>query len=222
MLSLSGGTSGTLTITTQGSAGTPTWTAGTSSGTPAVTASAPMTINAVTGNISLNAEGNGSKVQLTNSGTTTANDVVTYDSFGNVQDSGVNVANVGAVFMAWCTGGVGTANATAYQLAPGTNNGLSCTIAGSTATIPIPITCTAKNLYVTASSGGAVAGSGVVTLTKAGTGSTALTCTLGTSTSCNDTTHSVSFSAGNNWGVIVTTGQASDSTANVKASFQCQ
>jgi len=121
-LSISAGTSGALTITTPLVAGTPTWSAGSNSGTPAVTASLPLTISASTGNmvcpscatttsggalsatapaninasgvISLTSEGTGAKVQLTNSGTTTANDIVTYDTNGNVQDSGTPLANV--------------------------------------------------------------------------------------------------------------------------------
>jgi hypothetical protein len=49
-LTISGSTSGTVTLTTQAAAGSPTVTWGTSTGTPAVTASSPLAITTATGN----------------------------------------------------------------------------------------------------------------------------------------------------------------------------
>lgn len=122
----------------------------------------------------------------------------------------------------WCTGTIGTSNATAYQLAPGSTAGQTCAGAASTtATVPMPVACTAKNLYAVNGTAGALVTSGIVTLYQSGVGATALTCTLGTGTNCHDTTHTVSIAAGDNLAIAVTTGQASDTTQNIKAVFEC-
>jgi hypothetical protein len=119
------------------------------------------------------------------------------------------------------SGTIGTANATTYYLWPG---GTSPTLASSTSKpgVPVPAGCTARNLYVSAGSGPTGAG-GTVTLYHNGTAA-ALTCTLssGSNVNCSDTTHTVSFGAGALWAIGVLTTQASDTTANVTASFQCQ
>jgi len=118
-------------------------------------------------------------------------------------------------------GQIGTANATTYYLWPG---GTSPTLASSTGHpgIPVPATCTARNLYVEASAGPTSAG-GTVTLYHNATAA-ALTCTLpsGSSVNCSDTTHTVAFTAGALWSIGVLTTQATDTTTNVTASFQCQ
>lgn len=121
--------------------------------------------------------------------------------------------------ISYCTGTVGSAFPQTYILAPdGSSTGCGGTGIAET---PLPIACTASKLYVTASAAGAVAGSGVITLYKNGT-ATSLTCTLGTGTTCNDLTDSVSFSAGDTKSIRIATGQGTDTTANPRASFLCQ
>ena len=129
----------------------------------------------------------------------------------------------GAILIAYCNSTVGTGNGTTYILVPGANaSGNTCSGSTSATEQDVPYTCTAKNLRVRASAAGSAAGSGVVTLFVGGSGS-ALTCTLGTGTSCSDTSNTVALTAGTSlWSMRVTTGQASDTTANVRATFQCQ
>ena len=75
---------------------------------------------------------------------------------------------------------------------------------------------TLNNLNVTASHAGVNASSGVVTVLKNG-GATALTCTIGTGTSCFDVTHSVATVAGDLISIQFTT-QAAEVLAGVQAS----
>lgn len=135
-----------------------------------------------------------------------------------------NGGSIGSFQNGNCQGTIGTANGAAYVLSPvsnATNN--ACNITGSTAAaeIPMPVGCTAANLYVTSTVAGATAGSGIASVYKEAV-ATAVTCTLGTSTTCNDTTHTVTFTAGQRWSIRVITGQASDTTANLRAAFQCK
>jgi hypothetical protein len=69
-------------------------------------------------------------------------------------------------------------------------------------------------LVVSAGTGGTNASSGVVTILKNGV-ATAITCTLGTGTFCDDQTHTVAVAAGDVISAQVTT-QAADTLANVK------
>lgn len=131
----------------------------------------------------------------------------------------------GIVFYSWCYGPVGTANATEYALAPvqSTTNPSLCTnttTQGVDTGVPVPIACTAKNMYAHFATGGATAGSSVIKLYKNGVAS-ALTCTGGTGHSCNDTTHTVSFVAGDLWSTTVLTNQATDGEAGIRVSFEC-
>ena len=74
---------------------------------------------------------------------------------------------------------------------------------------------TVNLLWVNAATGGVSASSGVVTLYKNGS-ATALTCTLGTGTSCTDYTHTVSVTTGDLLTLEFTT-QATETLAGVKA-----
>jgi hypothetical protein len=136
---------------------------------------------------------------------------------------GVGAGSTGPIsnYSAEGSGTIGTANATTYYLWPG---GTSPTLANSTNKpgMPVPAGCTARNLYISAGTGPTGVG-GTVTLYHNGSAS-AITCTLssGSNVSCNDTSHTVAFSAGALWAIGVLTTQASDTTANVTASFQCQ
>lgn len=120
-----------------------------------------------------------------------------------------------------CIGQIGAANPQTYFLIPGGGTGLGClsnlTLAAGT---PMPTACIAQKLIVTARVAGAVAGSGVVTLYRNGATSP-VTCTLGTTLSCNSAALTQAFSAGETWGIGVATGQAADTTADVRAAFQC-
>ena len=80
----------------------------------------------------------------------------------------------------------------------------------------------AKNLSCTASAGGVSSSSGVVTMDivhQTTNATTALTCTFGTGTSCSDTTHVVSFAAGDALGFQFTT-QGSETLANVQCTAE--
>lgn len=124
--------------------------------------------------------------------------------------------------VAFCNGAVGTGNGTTYVLPPAGTGATStaCTMTGGVE-VPTPFACTARNLYVSVGTAGSAAGSTLVKLFVAGSGST-LTCTAGTATTCNDTTHTVAITAGQGWSIRITTGQATDTTANIRVSFQCQ
>lgn len=157
---------------------------------------------------------------VTAAGTLTSGNIVTGAGAKAVQDSGVAItAAQGVLFTAQCYGTVGTGNATSYAIQGGTSN--SC--ANSTSILGTErisgVTCTLRNLYVHASVG-ATAGSGVVSMVKAGV-STGITCTLGTSATCSDTTHTVAMVPTDTYQFRVLTNQASDTTGNISISAQC-
>lgn len=102
-----------------------------------------------------------------------------------------------------CTG-TATANTTIYIniVPPGT-----CTITSisSQSTLLVPTAGIVRNLRVTAAVGGVNGSSGVVTVIDNAVGTTGVTCTLGTGTSCSDTTHYYPVTAGHPLVVSVTT-----------------
>ena len=137
-LSLVGGTSGNVTLTSQAAAGTPTITFGTSSGTPAVTASSPLGITAATGNITcatcttnaaaltnnLIVLGAGSQAtQIGPAGTTTT--VLHGNAAGAPSYTAVDLVNDTASTLTVAKGGTGqtTANAAFNALTPMTTEG---------------------------------------------------------------------------------------------------
>jgi hypothetical protein len=128
----------------------------------------------------------------------------------------------------FCAGTVGTANSTAYYLTPGGGS----TSIGCSASSGMPRQMakagTITACYATASVGGAASGSGTLSLSKVSYSGTpgALTatptntavCVLGIGTGktqCNNTGLSVSFVAGDTLFGVVTTGQGTDTTANI-------
>jgi hypothetical protein len=118
---------------------------------------------------------------------------------------------INAAYFGWC-GGTLTSSSTLFLAPP------ACATTGFET--PVPVAGTAQNLYVKAGTAGRLAASGVVTLVKNGS-ATALTCTIGTATTCNDTTHTVAIAKGDSVKFQVTT-QSSETLANVEAAFQIQ
>jgi hypothetical protein len=158
-------------------------------------------------------------------GVTVSNGGTLYDHGGNTYAGGtalVSVAAGGKVFgpghqvAGSCTGTV-----TASQTLGLYNTGPNVTLTTCTSTtigsgISMPASGNMTTLVVNASNAGVNASSGVVTVLKNGAGTT-LTCTIGTTTACADTTHSVSYVAGDLISIQFTT-QAADTLAGVKAS----
>lgn len=126
------------------------------------------------------------------------------------------------LLMGWCQGTIGAGAIVTYGLQPGSTAVSNCATVG-TVELPMPITCTAQRLYATAGLGGLAAGSGTVTVYK-NTAASALTCAMGSgvgATSCNDVTHTVSFTAGDTWSLRVTSGVINDTNTNFRGVFQC-
>lgn len=143
------------------------------------------------------------------------------DATGAVVVALSGATGTGAVVTSFCNSAVGTSNGAVYMLFPFSKATASLACTSTTAQeMPVPVPCTFKNMYVKASAAGGAAGSGLMQLFKNGSAS-GITCTLGTGTSCNDTTHTVSMAVGDTYSVRVTTGQASDTTADIRAAFQC-
>lgn len=118
-------------------------------------------------------------------------------------------------FFAGCSG-TATASSTVYL----TWAGGTCTTTTNPLQVPTTSAGTAKNLRVRCATGGTNASSGVFTLLQNASGSV-LTCTTGTGTTCNDTTHTVSLAAGDTLLVQFTT-QTAETLANCAASFEVQ
>lgn len=115
-----------------------------------------------------------------------------------------------------CTG-VGTAASTLGLYGTGPNEVLTtCTSAAIGTGIVMDHAGSLRILLVNTTAAGVNASSGVVTVLKNGAG-TAVTCTIGTGTFCQDNTHVVSFVAGDLISYNFTT-QAADTLAGVKAS----
>jgi hypothetical protein len=86
--------------------------------------------------------------------------------------------------------------------------------------VPISHTCTLANLQVLSSAVGVNASDGAAVI-QLNAGATALTCTIGTGTSCSDTTHTVSATAGQQLWIKIST-QAATTLANLAVSVDCQ
>ncbi len=118
-------------------------------------------------------------------------------------------------FFQACSGTANSSTTLGMQFVPG-----ACTSSSTAVQLPVASAGTLTNLRVRCGTGGKVAGSGVFTLNKNGAGS-ALTCTVGTGTTCNDTTHSVSVAAGDTMQMVFTT-QATETLADCAASWEKQ
>lgn len=114
-----------------------------------------------------------------------------------------------------CTG-VATASSTLGLYGTGPNETLTtCTSTTIGSGVQVQGARSIKYLYVTAGTGGTNASSGVVTVTKNGSGTT-FTCTLGTGTTCQFSGTPVAVVDGDLISITFTT-QAADTLANVKA-----
>ncbi len=117
---------------------------------------------------------------------------------------------------------LGTANSSAggtiNWLFPGGNSTVFATPAG--VETPVPVTGTLKNLYVNA--GGTAVNTAEIGVYLGGT-LTSLKCSLTGGTSCVDTAHSVSVSAGNLISIrVLLTGTMAETLAHIRASVQVQ
>jgi hypothetical protein len=122
----------------------------------------------------------------------------------------VNGSCTGTVTALLTTGGL---YGTGGQATPTTT---TCTLTTPGAGIPMDHAGTLYVLQVLAGTAGTNSSSGAFTVLKNGV-TTALTCTVGTGTSCLDGTHTVSFVAGDLISIEYTS-QAADTLANIKAS----
>jgi hypothetical protein len=102
---------------------------------------------------------------------------------------------------------------------PGTAN-TACTNTVSTIQIPATSAGTAKNLRARCATGGVNASSGNFDLLDTG-GDTGIKCTIGTGTTCSDTSHTFAVAAGDVLLVQFTT-QAAETLANCAVSFEIQ
>lgn len=152
-------------------------------------------------------------------------DVQVATGSGNLRDLGgntmkgiattINFSADGHSLVGACTG-VATASQTLGLFGTGANvTATTCTSTTLGSGVVSPGARTLQNLIVHAATGGVGASSGVVTVLVNGS-TTALTCTLGTATSCEDVTHSVTTANGDLVSLQFTT-QGSETLAGVKA-----
>lgn len=122
--------------------------------------------------------------------------------------------------LAFGCNGVATSSQTLFLDGPGAAS-YACTNTGGTVQQEVlPSAGTLLNLRVRCQVAGKVAGSGVFTLRKT-SGDTTLTCTIGTGTTCSDTTHSATVVAGDFLNVKYTT-QATETLANCSVTVEKQ
>jgi hypothetical protein len=143
----------------------------------------------------------------------------TFESCGtNVYNGIINIAAGGKWIgpeadNGFCTG-TATSSATLGLYGLGENATLTCTATTTNLGIPARKTGTLTGLNVTAMAAGINSSSGVVTVLKNGS-ATAITCTIGIGTGCNDTTHTAAVAYGDIVSVQFTT-QGSETLAGVK------
>jgi hypothetical protein len=118
-------------------------------------------------------------------------------SAGTITNTGNWIVQNGNQTRGSCTGVVGAGGGTFGLYGTGANVVLTTCTSALVGTGNIAPAGTLQHLFVTATAAGNNAGtSGVFTVLVNGAAST-ITCTVGTGTSCSDTTHAVTLSAGN-------------------------
>jgi len=115
--------------------------------------------------------------------------------------------------------GTASPSATLFLYIPG-NVPTTCTDTTGSADLPITRASTIGNLFCAAATGGVNASSGVMTVDKNGSAQS-LTCTLGTSQTCNDTTHTFTVAQGDRIRFRMTT-QGGETLAGVRCAVEKQ
>jgi hypothetical protein len=151
------------------------------------------------------------------SGSKPNGDYVKFDSNGNVVDGGGGATANNAIFQYYSVGLVASSLTNGY-LVPASGSASSASSGGED--FVIPYSCTFKNLYGNALSGGVNSSSGVVTVFIAGSASV-VTFTFGTGTTGSDTTHNAAITAGQAYSIRIST-QASETLSNPRVTVQCQ
>lgn len=124
-----------------------------------------------------------------------------------------------ATFVGTCTG-TATSSATLSLFGLGQTGATTCTSVPQQG-VPLPSGGTFRNLSVSCQVGGVNSSSGVFTVWAIGGVPTAITCTVGTGTSCQDNTHTAAMSAWPAGSVaVVFTTQASETLAGCIASLE--
>ena len=161
--------------------------------------------------------GNSTQVQMT-TGVAVASNLASFDSNGNIIDSGLStLGTASAAFPMFCSG---TATSSTTLFVTVWNSG-ACTdnSEGVNNQILAPSVRTLRNLRVKAGTTGSAAGSGAFTLRINGSNTT-VTCTVGNSgTTCSDVTHTAAVAAGDTVTLQFTT-QGTETLADVLASFE--
>lgn len=85
---------------------------------------------------------------------------------------------------------------------------------------PFGSTGTLKNLYCKSSASAKNGSDGVVTVNRNATSGGAITCTIGSGTTCSDTTHTIAVTAASDYGVVSVTGASSETLANLNCSLE--
>jgi hypothetical protein len=135
---------------------------------------------------------------------------------------GYGITSPAIVYSGMCTT-ASTTNSAVYLLGTGDLATAACSVTSIGQLIVAPRAGVMRNLSVSAGTAGYASTSGVFVVTKNGPGgsSTALTCTVGTATSCQDVTHLVHFNAGDYFTISFTGASTSSETlANVVATVE--
>ena len=135
---------------------------------------------------------------------------------------------IGTVYYGNCNSNVGTGHTSALSGLGLQSNG-DCGSGINTSNLNfgafITTSCTLKHLYVYSGIAGASAGDGVVTVQLGSPGgapsATGITCTIGTSNSCNDTTHTAAATAGQVINVWVVGAGGSSTLASLTGAVEC-
>ena len=105
-----------------------------------------------------------------------------------------------------------TSNGPVYLLGTGDIATAACSVTLAGQLLVVPRAGVMKNLSAVAGTAGYASTSGVISIYKNGGSAAALTCTIGTGTSCTDTTHYLAFAAGDYFTIGFTGASTSSET----------
>jgi hypothetical protein len=195
-----------------GSAATPTCRALVSADIPNNAANTTGSAGSTTAALTMNNSGSGATSGSTFNGS--AAETISYNTVG----AAPSVA--AGTIRSYCTG-TATSSATLYMWLLGSSVS-TCTTTTSNAAWGFQVTHTGvlKNLTARSVTAGTSVSSGVFLITDEGS-STGITCTIGTGTTCSDTAHTYTVTAGHYVFVDFTT-QGSETLANIGLSFDFQ